>query len=245
MPIIFRQNGKLTEITEFERKPPVRFRDESVDRKPRLVHTRRRKDNIVRTRSTCLRRVSAALEAFGNPLLVTLTFSGDASDASFANDALRSFQVRLRTKYPEARSVFVPELSPRGRIHFHGLLFNVPMSLGDTSLGGRRRIPNGEERTTRTLGKLWGEGFVDAVKTDGSGRLASYISKYITKHGGEVLFAAMRILRVSGKFPKDRIVRGKAAKRLVKMYEKKEPYRIWEDKSDFLGKIKKTTYFNP
>ncbi|CAN5700641.1 hypothetical protein BH11PAT2_BH11PAT2_05430 [soil metagenome] len=245
MALIFRQNGKLTEITEFERKPPIRFRDESVDRKSRLVYTRRRKDNIIRTRKTCLRRVSAAIEAFGNPLMVTLTFSGDASDASFANDALRRFQVRLRVKYPEARSVFIPELSPRGRIHFHGLLFNVPMSLGDTRVDRRRRIPDGEERTTRTLGKLWGEGYVDALKTDGSGRLVSYVSKYITKHGGEVLFAAMRILRVSGKFPKDKIVRGKAAKRLVKMYEDKEVYSTWEDKSDFLGKIKKTTYWNP
>lgn len=245
MRVIFRQNGKLVEITEFERKPPVRVSDELHRREPRLVHGRRRLDNIYRTRKTCLRRVSAALEAFGCPLLVTLTFRGDASDASFANDALRRFQVRLRTKYPEARSVFVPELSRRGRIHFHGLLFNVPLSLGDTRVGRRGRIPDGEERKSRTLAKLWEAGWLDALKTDGSGQLASYISKYITKHGGEILFAAMRILRVSGKFPKDVIVRGKRAKRLASRYAALEPFSVWEDKSDFLGKIKKTTYIRP
>jgi hypothetical protein len=242
MPVLFRQNGKLVEITEYERKPPIRVPDRSVPRKPRLIYGRRRKDNIFRTKQTCLRRVSSAIAAFGNPLLATLTFSGDASDASYANDALRRFQVRLRAKYPEARSLFIPELSPRGRIHFHGLLFNVPMSLGDTRVGRRGRIPDGDERSTRTIGKLWGEGYVDVLKTDGSGRLASYVSKYITKHGGEVLFAAMRILRVSGKWPKEIKVRGKAAKRLVGMYADKKPYSVWEDKVDFLGHISKKTY---
>ena len=245
MFVLFRQNGKLVEITEFERKPKVRLPDGNTGRKPRLVYGRRRKDNIFRTRKTCLRRVSSALEAFGNPLLVTLTFRGDASDASFANDALRRFQVRLRVKYPEARSVFVPELSPRGRVHFHGLLFNVPMSLGDTRVGRRGRLPDGEERTTRTIANLWGEGYVDVLKTDGSGRLAGYISKYITKHGGEILFAPMRILRVSGKFPKEIVVRGKGAKRLADMYSERESLSVWEDKVDFLGRIKKTTYIKP
>ncbi len=245
MPIIFRQNGKLTEITQFEKKPKVRTPGGTYQRAPRTVYRRRRPDNIRRTRQTCVRRVSAALEAFGCPLLVTLTFRGDASDASYANDALRFFQVRLRAKYPEARSLFVPELSPRGRIHFHGLLFNVPLSLGDSKDDRGTRIPDGEERSSRTIGNLWGEGFVDVLKTDGSGRLASYISKYITKDGGEVLFAAMRILRVSGKFPKDVIVRGKAAKRLQAMYATKEPSGEWEGEHDFLGKISKKTYFNP
>ena len=54
-----------------------------------------------------------------------------------ANDSLRVFQVRLRAEYPLAQSFFIPELSPRGRIHFHGLLFNVPLSLGDTRQGKR------------------------------------------------------------------------------------------------------------
>lgn len=243
MPFLFRQNGKLTEITEFEKKPKVRVSGVGVHREPRSVYRRRRADNIRRTRQICVRRVSAALEAFGCPLLVTLTFRGDATDASYANDALRFFQVRLRAKYPEARSLFVPELSPRGRIHFHGLLFNVPLSLGDSRDHRGRRVPDGEERTSRTIGNLWGEGFVDVLKTDGSGRLASYISKYITKGGGEVLFAAMRIVRVSGNFPKEIQVRGKAAKRLAAMYATKEPTREWEGEHDFLGKVSKKTYF--
>ena len=97
-----------------------------------ILHKRRCHKTICKI---CLWRVSTALEKYGCPLLVTLTFQGDASDASYANDALRDFQVRLRSEFPEAQSLFVPELSPKGRIHFHGLVFNVPLSLGDTRQG--------------------------------------------------------------------------------------------------------------
>ncbi|MBY0294143.1 hypothetical protein K2Q08_02315 [Patescibacteria group bacterium] len=189
-------------------------------------------------------RVSSALEELGCPLLVTLTFNGDASDASYANDSLRTFQVRLRNKFPDAQSLFVPELSPRGRIHFHGLIFNVPLSLGDTRVN-RRRIPDGDERKDRTLAKLWGEGFVDAVKTDGSGRLVYYISKYITKGAGQVMFNAMRLLRISHGFPKETVIRGKFAKYLAYRYSAKQPIREWEMENQFLGKITRKIYEGP
>jgi hypothetical protein len=186
--------------------------------------------------------VSAALEEFGCPLLVTLTFNGDASDASYANDSLRTFQVRLRNKFPNAQSLFIPELSPRGRIHFHGLLFNVPLYLGDTRKG-RRTISYGEERKTRELARLWGEGYVDAQKTDGSPRLANYISKYITKGSEEVMFNAMRILRISHNFPKQIEVRGDLAKMLADDYaQHKKPFMEWTRENMFLGEINKKFY---
>jgi hypothetical protein len=185
--------------------------------------------------------VFSALEAYGRPLLVTLTFAGDASDASYANDSLRAFQVRLRAKYPTAQSLFIPELSPKGRIHFHGLLFNVPLSLGDTRQG-KRIILHGDERKTRTLAKLWGEGYVDATKTDGSGRLAYYISKYITKGGDQILFNAMRMLRISHGFPKEIVIRGKEAEELAKKYSEKKPIKEWSRMNPFLKMITKKTY---
>ena len=188
-----------------------------------------------------MRRVFSAIEEFGCPLLVTLTFGGDASDASFANDALRLFQVRLRSEYSGAQSLFVPELSPRGRIHFHGLLFNVPLSLGDTR-ANRRVVSYGEERSLRILAKLWGEGFVDARKTDGSGKLAYYLCKYITKGGGEVMFNAMRMLRVSHGFPKEFVIRGPFAEELARRYSDKEPFKQWERMNIFLGMIGKKFY---
>lgn len=239
MITIFKKYGKISEITTYEKEPSkVRV---FTPRKKNSVYRARRLDNIRRTRKTCLRRVSSALEELGSPLLVTLTFNGDASDASFANDSLRFFQVRLRAKFPKAHSIFIPELSPRGRIHFHGLVFNVPLHLGDTR-EGRRTISNGTERKTRVLAKLWGQGFVDATKTDGSTKLAFYISKYITKGAGQVMFNAMRILRMSRGFPKEIVIRGKLAEEIARRYAVKKPYRDWKFKSQFLGEMTLKTY---
>lgn len=241
MLTIVKKYGQVLEITTVE-KEPSKVRVYSP-RKRSDIFEKRRVDNIRRTRQICVRRVFAALEDYGCPLLVTLTFNGDASDASFANDSLRTFQVRLRTKYPKAQSLFIPELSPRGRIHFHGLLFNVPLCLGDTKQG-KRIISHGDERRTRTLAKLWGEGFVDAIKTDGSGKLAHYISKYITKGSGEVLFNAMRMLRISHGFPKEFVTRDKLiVERVTTLYADKKPYEEWEGDNVFLGKITKKKYF--
>lgn len=239
MPVIIKKYGAIVEITEIEKESPkVRL---PSTRKRNDVFWPKRPDNIRRTRQICLRRVLSAIEDFGNPLLVTLTFKGDASDASYANDTLRGFQVRLRNKYPKAESIFIPELSPKGRIHFHGLIFNVPMSLGDTRQG-RRYLPDGDERKTRELANLWGYGFLDAKKTDGNIRLGKYITKYITKGGGEPLFAAMRILRISRGIPREIVIRGKLAEEVQRRYSVKKATKEWEGDSIFLGKITKKIY---
>lgn len=241
MPVKVEKYGPIIEITEYE-KTPRKVRLPSA-RKGSDVYLPKRPDNIRRTKKICLRRVLSAIEDFGNPLLVTLTFEGDASDASYANDSLRSFQVRLRNKYPKAESLFIPELSPKGRIHFHGLLFNVPLCLGDTRKG-RYYIPDGDERKTRVLAKLWGCGFLDAKKTDGNVRLGYYISKYIAKGGGEPLFSAMRILRISRGMPKEMIFKEGVAEFIQTRYSVKKAYCEWEGDNPFLGKITKKFYSN-
>jgi hypothetical protein len=239
MYVIYRKYGENIEITEFEKKPlKVRV---SRTRKRDSIYRPRRPDNIRRTRNICLRRVFSAIEEYGNPLLATFTFAGDASDASFANDSLRDFQVRLRARFPGAQSLFIPELSKRGRIHFHGLIFNVPMHLGDSRTSGRR-LKDGEERKTRTLASLWGKGFVDVVQTDGSGALAGYITKYITKGAGEVMFNAMRLLRISHGFPQEIVIRDEFAELLRDKYATQEAVKVWEGDNIFLGKMTRKYY---
>ena len=117
----------------------------------------------------------------------------------------------------------------------------MPLSLGDTRVG-RRVVSYGEERKTRILAKLWGEGFVDATQTDGSPGLAYYIAKYITKAGGEVMFNAMRLIRISRGFPKEIFIRGEVAEFLAKHYSEKEPVSEWTRTNIFLGKINRKTY---
>jgi len=255
MRYLAKQYGDIVEITEIEKDKSATHRisyRKGSKIKIRLPNSKvckdvpffeyRRLDSIKRTKQIFMRRMLSALKKFGCPLLLDLTFQGDSSDASFANDSLRRFQVRLRTKFDNPQSIFVPELSPRGRIHFHGLLFNVPLSLGDTRVH-KRTIVVGEERNTRILAGLWGKGFVDAQQTDGSSGLAYYITGYITKSGGETLFNCMRLLRTSHGFPKETIYRGVVAKKIYRHYDKtKTPFWKFEWDDQFQGKMKKKRY---
>lgn len=119
----------------------------------------------------------------------------------------------------------------------------MPLCLGDTRKG-RYYIPDGDERKTRALAKLWGCGFLDAKKTDGNVRLGYYISKYIAKGGGEPLFSAMRILRISRGIPKEIVIREGVADLVQKRYSVKKAYREWEGDNPFLGRITKKFYSN-
>lgn len=238
MPYIYREYGDTIETTEFEKEPSkVRV---SATRARGAIYGERRSDSLRRARQICLRRVSAAIKEFGSPLLCTLTFRGDASDAAFASDALGRFQVRLRLRFPGSHSLFVPEISPRGRIHFHGLVFRVSLSYGDTRKG-RRIISYGEERNSRIFAKLWGQGFVDLRQTDGSYRLAHYLSKYIMKAAGNVLFNAMHLIRISQGFPREFVARDLYAEYLVDQINSLPLYE-WSGDTAWLGRIEKKWY---
>jgi len=241
MPLIYREYGNTVEITTYEREPSkVRV---FGGRERRTVYGARRSDSVRRTRQICLRRVSSALKKFGCPLFVSCTFRGDASDARYASEALSKFQLRLRTTYSGCQSIFIPEVSPHGRIHYHGLIFQVPLSLGDI-WRDRRIVSVGLERKTRVLAKLWGEGWLDCRQTDGSYRLASYISKYVTKSAGHVLFNAQHLLRISQGFPHEFVARDEYGSYFADQVADLgiPPSFEWSVDNDFLGTITKKIY---
>jgi len=247
MQTIFGQFGAIVEITQYEkekfgshkkRQANVLFTVQGIPR-----YRPRRFDSIVRAKKICLRRVSCAIAKFGSPLFLTLTFGGNAHDVYDANKALTAFQWRLRLSYPNAVSIFVPELSPRGRIHFHGLVFNLPSEWGDKRLGGRV-VSHGSERTTRTLAQLWRVGFLDCRQTDGSPKLAAYVSKYITKSGRNPLFDKVRLIRVSRGFPRELVIKGAFADFLAYTYANSfVENNLWSKTTPWLGLLEQRTYF--
>lgn len=240
------KSGARIEITTLEKRPQKRTTTVRRSRARGDVLMPRRPDNLRRSAQRCLRLLLTALPIYGSPLLVTLTFQGDASDSQYAGDALSDFQKRLRFQYRDSHSFFVPERSRKGRIHFHGLLFGLPPSLGDIK-EGKRTIFVGTERTDRTLAKLWREGFVDLQQTNGSIRLAYYITGYFNKGAGEILFVGMRIPRVSHGFPQPQKYKGVLATFIRKFLTDRKPDSEWSSKkgdklSEFFGKITKKTY---
>lgn len=198
--IKLRSYGQVVEITKIEKEPSRVCRISTPKTRSDIIKPRRT-DSARRTRRICLRRVLSAIKELGTPLFVTLTFEGLVSDVLLASNALSHFQRRLSIKFPQSASLFVPELSKRGRIHFHGLLFGVSQEWGDFKKSSSSPVFYGRERQDRLFQKLWGYGFVDIRQTDGSPRLGNYISKYVLKASEEVFLTPLRLIRTSKGFP--------------------------------------------
>jgi hypothetical protein len=73
--------------------------------------------------------------------------------------------------FPGVRYIAVPEFGKKGtkRLHLHLLVWNLPEEIIYY------------ERANRTIANMWGGGFVDLFKTDGSFKLAGYLAKYLSK----------------------------------------------------------------
>jgi len=125
--------------------------------------------------------------------MLTLTML-DIVDIKHAYKCLTAFGHRFRRKFgATAYWVAVPEFQKRGAVHFHVLIWGLPEEMSCLFSGyyvdktgkkhAKHACPSDRncERTTRVLFSLWQKGFVDVIKTDGSPRLATYLSKYMSK----------------------------------------------------------------
>jgi hypothetical protein len=240
--ILYRRYGKNIEITKTERSPSS-IRRVSNTRKSGLPLTIRRIDSIRRTKRICLRRLLSAIEELGTPLFITLTFQGSASDVLFSSTALTRFQKRLSVSFPNSQSLFVPELSPAGRIHFHGLLFGVSQEWGAIKKG-KYTISDGREREERFFQKLWGFGFVDILQTDGSPKLGYYLSKYVVKAGSDPFLTPLRLIRASFGFPKPIEERFENHEQFEYLFSRMKTRPVWENSTytPYMGMVTKSFY---
>jgi len=173
------QSGTLVEEYLYERTIVDRS---NIARKPRKRYPPqpRTSRNIRSCRRSFSRLVRANLTSQSVPYLVTLTMR-DIVSIDEAWEAHRLFGKRMRTafKNDNLKWISVPEFQKRGAVHFHMLLWNLPHEAFKS------------ERRTRRIAGIWSFGFVDIVKTDGSPKLSTYLSKYMSK--------AMHDFRLVGK----------------------------------------------
>ena len=110
---------------------------------------------------------------------VTLTFNPekvDSFDYSEVVKKLSKWLNNLKDRYaPDLKYIIVPELHKSGRFHFHGLFADIGnMSLIDS---GKRLLDGG---IIYNIGN-YKLGFTTATKIKDTGRVSSYVTKYITK----------------------------------------------------------------
>jgi len=130
----------------------------------------REKRSVQRAILAFRRLVRANLQFAENPILVTLTYAENEVDWKSTKADFNAFARNLRFTFgSKIRYITVTEFQKRGAIHFHTLLWGVPVSVVRA------------ERDTRLVASLWGKGFVYLKETDGHPKLSSYLVKYFNK----------------------------------------------------------------
>jgi len=213
------RSGNHFEIYEYEKSPTT-----GILRRPRLPRAKpidlegalfldngdfadarkeqaftKRRDNAQRASMAFKRLILSNLRAGENPLLLTLTFSENRTSIAESARFFHVFTQRMRRAYGESfRYIAVPEFQKRGAVHYHALFWGLDPKIYN------------EERDSRAIALLWGEGFVFLKETDGHDKLSSYLAKYMVKaihdrrlFGKKAYFASRNVLRstVSTGFP--------------------------------------------
>lgn len=130
----------------------------------------KRQDNATRASMVFRRLVSANLGGTDHPLLLTCTYRDNQTDVSQGYKDFSSFIKALRYKFGRIfRYIAVPEFQKRGAVHFHAMFWGLPQTVYQT------------ERHTRLVASLWEKGYTDMIQTDGSPKLSTYLTKYMTK----------------------------------------------------------------
>lgn len=243
--------GDFIEYAQYERpiETDVIYRPRVAPQRVYDPFKKRRLNNVYSAKRRFVQRVLTGLASLGSPLFVTFTYVENFGDIYEGNRQLRMFFKRLRKVYPSFHYVAVPEFQERGALHYHVLLFGLPSTMGDLCKGtykapnGKRRrkvIEYGTERSTRFFAGLWGHGFVDVVRTDGSSSLAGYLAKYMVK-AGVILPSSIRSYNFSLGFPKVQVITGTGDYLLTKFHEKVPLYESRYSRP-WLGSVIKKTY---
>jgi len=159
------QSGTLLEVFEYENEPLTTPRS---NKKLKYRNTKRYTRNVWRARKSFFRLVRANVSATKRPALLTLTMR-EVVSIKQGWRSFTSFAQRLRYQMPSVAFIAVPEFQERGAVHFHVLVWG----LTDEQIIS--------ERHTRRIALLWRHGFIDIRSTDGSPKLAGYLSKYMFK----------------------------------------------------------------
>jgi len=179
----------IVEVTSYERHPAVRRIRSTVAARPEigageslLVSDRGnaeatskppkiRSEGDARRTVLAFRRLCITnLATFGNPVWASFTYGANMCDVDQSRKDWIAFARRATVQFGKGfRYIAVTEFQERGAVHFHAFLWGLPESVV------------AEDRSTRLVARLWGKGFCDLLITDGSPKMATYMSKYAGK----------------------------------------------------------------
>jgi len=139
-------------------------KSDNIEKKARI------EGNAKRAQLAFRRLVLANISRTDAPVLASFTYRENMGQLSEGRADFGAFARNAKQVFGESfRYIVVAEFQKRGALHFHALLWGIEKTVVES------------ERTTRMVAALWGKGFVDLIQTDGSAKLATYLSKYFVK----------------------------------------------------------------
>jgi len=192
------QFGNVTEIYQYEKNltrkksPHVSSlsRKRNLERRVEL----KRKGLLVRNKKNSRRAINAFFRlCHHNNCLAksisfcTLTFAYDLTYKEACRHVAR-FMERIKNSFDQisVSYISVPELTEKGRHHFHLLIYDLPPEISRS------------ERTTRNLQRLFERGYVDiSLASFTSAGIAGYMAKYMAKALSNAKFGTTRVYNAS------------------------------------------------
>lgn len=165
------QSGKTVEVWQYEKEHIAPRRQHVRKKKNRYRKRFRSAYAAEQKKKTFERLVRTNLDFFGAPVLMTLTYKANMGDLKRGWQDYSHFMKRLRRALSKnvLRYIAVPEFQKRGAVHFHVLVWGVPLDYVKS------------ERNTRLFADIWGHGFLDLHEADDRPQLAGYLAKYLSK----------------------------------------------------------------
>jgi len=182
------QSGNIIEVYEYSGNLTQRKKRKRESYIRRARSTSRRGDNVNRLQKNFVRLVRSNLTGSECPAFFTLTVA-EVVRVELGYRFFTEFISRLRRVFGKHfKYIAVPEFQVRGAIHFHVLFWGFKKEVIENEVpsvktfGEGGNIKLGEvKRGSRFFQRLWQRGTVDCFLTDGSPKLASYVSKYMSK----------------------------------------------------------------
>lgn len=176
------QFGNVTEIYEYEKNRPdykerhvsslTKKRNKKAREHAKIKGTyKRRKQHVIRTTNNFFRLCHHNNCLASTIHFFTLTFAYDVPYKTACRHVAR-YMERIKKDSPKIPVLYisVPELTKKGRFHFHLLVYNLPTEKTES------------ERKTRYFQRLFERGYVDIRHASYTSKgIAGYMAKYMAK----------------------------------------------------------------
>jgi len=131
---------------------------------------------------------------------LTFTYADNMGDISQAWRDWHFFMRRMRARFGKLHTLAVMEFQKRGAVHFHCIFFNLAPEVEQN------------ERVTREIANLWGNGFVDIERIRSAKNVGAYVCKYLNKSADDPRLIGKKFFSCSVGLKRPKLSTGEFAK---------------------------------